>query len=126
MKHEFIPAIVAGAVSLLSVAEPILGMAQDPDQALHDWQLRRLMQPLPHELEKERSGSVYIYDGLTEPEVETALNAHFDRIQHMMFMGTVKTDGSGQPLRDSATGQESRIREDAAILNERPAPGRRQ
>ena len=105
MKHELIEVIVTGAVSLLSVAEPTLGIAQDSDQALHDWQLRRLMQPLPHELEKERSGSVYIYDGLTEREVEGALSAHFERIQYMMFMGTVKTDGRGEPLRDSATGQ---------------------
>lgn len=105
MKQEFIPAVVVGVVSLLSIAEPTLGVAQDSDKALHDWQLRRLMQPLPHELEKERSGSVYIYDGLTEPEVESALNVHFDRIQYMMFMGTVKTDAGGQPLRDSATGE---------------------
>jgi len=105
MNHPSIPGLMAGVLSLLSVAAPTLAMAQDVDQALHDWQLRRLMQPLPHELEKERSGSVYIYDGLTEPEVERGLNAHFDRIQHMMFMGTVKTGGGGEPLRDSATGQ---------------------
>lgn len=105
MNHPSIPGLLAGVLSLLSVAEPTLAVAQDSGQALHDWQLRRLMQPLAHELEKERSGSVYIYDGLTEPEVDTALGAHFDRIQHMMFMGTIKTDAGGQPLRDSATGQ---------------------
>lgn len=105
INHLSIPGLLAGVLSLLSVAEPTLAVAQDSDQALHDWQLRRLMQPLPHELEKEHSGSVYIYDGLTEPEVETALSAHFERIQYMMFMGTVKTDAGGQPLRDSATGE---------------------
>ena len=92
-------------MSLLAIAVPAPGLSQDPDQALHDWQVRRLMQPLPHELKKERSGSVYIYDGLTEREVETALDAHFNRIQYMMFVGTVKTDARGEPLHDNATGQ---------------------
>lgn len=72
---------------LLSVSDPDVGSAGGPDQALHDWQLRRLMDPLPHELKKERAGGVYICDGLTEREVDRALDAHFDRIQHMMFMG---------------------------------------
>lgn len=105
MGLTFIPPAGAVIVSMLSVADPGLGLAQDPDQALHDWQLRRLMQPLPHELQKERSGSVYIYDGLSEREVDTALDTQFGRIQHMMFMGTVKTDAGGEPLRDEATGQ---------------------
>jgi len=80
-------------------------LAQDPDQALHEWQLRRLMEPSAREVEKEHSGTVYVYDGLTEQEVEGGLNKHFDRIQFMMFVGTVKTDTSGQPLTDAATGQ---------------------
>lgn len=111
MEPTFIPTMGAVAISLLSVAvavavaDPGLGLVHDPDRALRDWQVRRLMQPSPYELKKERSGSVYIYDGLTEREVETALDTNFDRIQHMMFMGTVRTDASGQPLRDTATGQ---------------------
>jgi len=90
-------------VSLLSIADPGPALGQDPDQALHDWQLRRLMQPSPRELEKEHSGSVYIYDGLTEQEVVGGLNKHFDRIQPMMFVGTGKTDTSGQRLTDAST-----------------------
>lgn len=72
---------------LLSVADHGVGSAGGPDQALHDWQLRRLMDPLPQELKKERAGGVYSYDGLTEREVGRALDAHFDRIQHMISMG---------------------------------------
>jgi hypothetical protein len=63
------------------------------------------MQPSPQELETERMGNVYIYDRLTEREVDTALNTHFDRIQHMMFVGTVKTDTSGKALQDPVSGQ---------------------
>jgi hypothetical protein len=56
-------------------------------------------------LEKERQGGVYIYDGLTEREVERALDGNFKRIQNMMFIGTKKTDASGQPLVEPSTGQ---------------------
>ena len=104
MEFTFVPTVGTVILSMMLAAgfSPVL--ARDPDQALHDWQLRRLMQPLPHELKKERSGSVYIYDGLTELEVDTSLNAHFDRIPFMMFVGTVKTDARGEPLHDNATG----------------------
>lgn len=82
-----------------------LTISQNPDQALHDWQIQRLMQPSPRELQKERSGGVYIYDRLTQKEVDTALDRQFDRIQNMMFVGTVRTDSRGEPLRDAATGR---------------------
>jgi len=105
MKHSFIFSVGAMAVSLSSFANMSSGMELDPDKALHDWQVRRLMQPSPQELETERMGNVYIYDRLTEREVDTALNTHFDRIQHMMFVGTVKTDTSGKALQDPVSGQ---------------------
>jgi hypothetical protein len=104
MGLTFFPTTGGVIVSMMLAAgfSPVL--AKEPGQALHDWQVRRLMQPLPHELNKERSGSIYIYDGLTELEVETSLNAHFDRIPYMMFVGTVKTDARGEPLYDKASG----------------------
>lgn len=102
MKPHYFPAVGGLFCSLLLMLPPGLAVALDPDQALHDWQLRRLMEPLQVELEKERKGSVYIYDGLNETEVEKALNTHFDRIQYMMFMGTVRTDTRGEPLRDAS------------------------
>ena len=105
MESTFTPMLVSAVISILSVSDPGLGVLKDPDQALHDWQVRRLMQPLPHEREKERNGGIYIYDSLTELEVDTALDSNFDRIQNMMFMGTLKTDASGQPMLDASTGQ---------------------
>ncbi|MGA7178103.1 MAG: hypothetical protein WBX11_00750 [Thiobacillaceae bacterium] len=79
--------------------------ATDPETALHDWQVRRLMHPTPRELRDEQSGRVYIYDGLTDREVDQALENNFDRIKFMMFVGTVKTDEEGDPLIDSQTGR---------------------
>lgn len=105
MERTFFPTAGRAIVSMLLAAGFSPALAREPDQALHDWQVRRLMQPLPHELNKERSGSVYIYDGLTEFEVNTALNLHFDRMPYMMFVGTVKTDARGEPLHDEASGE---------------------
>ncbi|MGA7178137.1 MAG: hypothetical protein WBX11_00925 [Thiobacillaceae bacterium] len=75
------------------------------DVDLHDWEVRRLMHPTPLELQDEQSGKVYIYDGLTDREVDQALDKNFDRIESMMFVGTVKTDKQGDPVINSATGQ---------------------
>lgn len=105
MKFTLMFPVGAMAVILLSFDNPGIGKDLDPDKALHDWRMQRLMEPSPRDLEKERKGSVYIYDGLTEREVDTALNNQFHRIQNMMFMGTVKTDARGEPLQDAKSGQ---------------------
>ena len=105
MKFTLVFSVGVMAVSLLSFASPGRGMDLDPDKALHDWQVQRLMEPSPRDLEKERKGSVYIYDGLTEREDDTALDTQFFRIQNMMCVVTLKTDPRGEPLQDSASGQ---------------------
>lgn len=69
-----------------------VGAAEGTAQAnLEQWLTRRLNQPTDRELKHERKGNVYIYDGLTDRDVDHALNAHFDRIEYMMFLGTRKT-----------------------------------
>jgi hypothetical protein len=105
MKLAFTYSVGAMAVGLLSFANLSSGAELDPDKALHDWQVQRLMDPSPRDIEKEHKGSVYIYDGLTERDVDTALNTQFPRIQNMMFVGTVKTDARGEPLQDAESGQ---------------------
>jgi hypothetical protein len=105
MKVTFVFSMGAMAASLLSFANPGNGMDLDPDKALHDWEVQRLMEPSSRELEKERKGSVYIYDRLTGREVDTALDTQFSRIENMMFVGTVKTDPRGEPLQEAKSGQ---------------------
>ena len=105
MKSTSIFVLPMMALGLLSYANLSSGIELDPDKALHDWQVRRLMEPSLSELEKERKGNVYIYDGLTDREVEAALKAHFGRIQHMMFVGTVKTDKAVTPSQHDDSGQ---------------------
>jgi hypothetical protein len=105
IKLTFIYSVGAMAVGLLFFANSSSGVELDPDRALHDWQVQRLMKPSLQDLEKERKGGVYIYDSLTEREVDTALDTQFPRIQNMMFVGTVKTDPQGEPLHDSESGE---------------------
>jgi hypothetical protein len=76
---------------------------------LEKWQLRRLFVPNERELEHERKGNVYIYEGLTDRQVEEAMSRHFDRIEYMLFLGTKRTDATGRVLRkeDGTAAKES-------------------
>lgn len=81
--------------------------AQDPQSSLEQWLLRRLNEPTARELAHERQGNVYVYDGLTDREVDHALNRHFERIEYMMFVGTRKTDPATTAPADSSDDTES-------------------
>ena len=79
------------AATALLCAVPAHAAETSADSSLHQWGLRRLNEPTERERAHERAGNVYIYDGLTDREVDQALNTHFDRIDYMMFIGTRKT-----------------------------------
>jgi hypothetical protein len=86
--------------------------AADPSpelSSLEKWQLRRLFVPNEREREHERKGNVYIYEGLTDRQVEDAMSRHFDRIEYMLFLGTKRTDQTGEVLRkpDGTAAKES-------------------
>lgn len=50
-------------------------------RALEQWQLWRLNAPTDREQVHEHKGHVYIYDGLTDREVDHPMDRHFDRIE---------------------------------------------
>ena len=77
-------------------------LADDPQQS---WQLSLLFNPGDHQHEMERSGRVFIYDGLRDTVIEQALDEQYDRIEGMMFVNTVVTDDDGVPLTDPETGE---------------------
>lgn len=93
---------VCGVLAILAAlgAAPAIADVQDPQSSLEQWLLRRLNEPTPRERAHERRGNVYVYDGLTDREVDQALSRHFDRIEYMMFVGTRKTD----PRKTAAAG----------------------
>jgi hypothetical protein len=69
------------------------------------WQVKRLLNPNERQVALEQSGKVFIYYGLTDRTVDRAMSANFDRIEHMMFARTIKTDSQGEPLRNRRTGK---------------------
>lgn len=72
--------------------------------AAANWQLKHLFTPSEQAIQQEQD-SVFIYQGLTDREVNKALDQQFDRIQHMMFTSIVVTDANGEVLRDPETGK---------------------
>ncbi len=90
VRRRWIFGCMLAATALMS-AVPVGAVEGSAQTSLEQWLLRRLNQPTEHERAHERDGNVYIYDGLTDREVDQALNEHFDRIEYMMFLGTRKT-----------------------------------
>lgn len=87
------------------VALPVAASESAADSNLHNWLLRRLNEPTPRERAHEQSGNVYVYDGLTDRDVERAMNSHFDRIEYMMFVGTRRTAAESSEAATDASGE---------------------
>jgi hypothetical protein len=81
--------------ALLIGAVPAAAAEASAQANLEQWLLRRLNDPTERERAHERQGNVYIYDGLTDRDVDQAMRDHFDRIEHMMFLGTRRTAPDG-------------------------------
>lgn len=73
--------------------------------AYEDWQMERLFNPSPEELDREAGGSIFIYDGLKDKVAERAMDENFERIEAMMFVRTVVTNDAAEPLQDEASGE---------------------
>ena len=92
----------------ISILAPVAGESAlaDPaaEPAYRQLEIRRLFEPTESELRKEAAGIVYIYEGMTDREVNQAMGDEFERVEHMMFINTIRTDAQGNPLRDPDTG----------------------
>jgi len=69
------------------------------------WQVKRLFSPSNSDLQSENKGSIVIYSGLLDIDVDKAMDLYFDRIESMMFIQTIHTDKSGKPKLDKNTGE---------------------
>ena len=98
MKDTIIIPMLVIITALLS--RPVTVSAAD------SWQVKMLFDPTPTQLEMEQTRSrIMIYHGLKDVEVTSAMDDQFDRIEHMMFTGTVATDSRGEALIDEETGE---------------------
>ena len=79
-------------------------VAADGDDNMREWQLGLLFEPSGHQLEMERRGRVFIFDGMHSADIDRAFEEQFDRIDSMMFTGTIITDSDGVPVMDPETG----------------------
>ena len=94
------------AISLTITAVAAMSLyAGNVRAELSDWYRQQLFDPGETQLAMEARGRVTIYDGLRDTDVQRALDEQFDRIDSMMFTGTVVTDEDGEPLRDEETGE---------------------
>lgn len=69
------------------------------------WQLKRLFSPSARQLTMEKRHKVYTYVGLTDRQLEAAMDENFDRIQSFMIANVIITDETGKPRRDPKTGE---------------------
>jgi len=93
-KYLFFSLLVYGCLGSAVIAE---------ETAAYHWQINRLMQPSEQEISKEKEKQqVFIYENLKLEDVEQALNANFDRIENMMFIGTILAPAAagGEPQKE--------------------------
>jgi len=72
---------------------------------LQQWFQNRLFTPTEQQRVQEEHGTVIIYEGMHDIEVNRAMEMQFERIEHMMFVGTIITNENGEPKRDEETGE---------------------
>jgi hypothetical protein len=104
MPHRKQPTSTATLVTTTALSATLVSsMAVAAD--VSEFEQRRLFSPTEAELASEAEGRIYIYDGLTDIDVQRALNDEFDRVENMMFIRTKKTDEAGEVKRDADTGE---------------------
>ena len=73
------------------------------EAAYETWQLKRLFEPEIAEVRQESGGLVFIYESIKDKDVSIAMDNNWDRIENMMFVGTIVTDENGEPKLDPET-----------------------
>ena len=98
IQHTLLLTAIALMLTLTTVSEAM------SDEKYNKWQLNRLFEPSQTQLHQEQKGRVFIYEGLKDKDVNRVLAEQFDRVDTMMFIGTIITDQAGKPKKDSESG----------------------
>jgi len=91
-------------MTLLAIAATSM-LTTNVQAELLDWYKQQLFEPSSQQLAMEQNGRIMIYDGLRDKDVQRALDEQFDRVESMMFTGTIVTDESGEPAINRETGE---------------------
>lgn len=82
---------------LISMTVLVIGVSMfSPSRAYDEYQFKVLFAPSAEMLDAEARGRVMIYDGLRYATVTRAMDEQFDRIENMMFVGTVIEQEDGE------------------------------
>ena len=92
-------------VMAMSVTATTYSPIVSAGEFLQQWFQNRLFTPTEQQRVLENRGSVVIYEGINDREVNRAMETQFERIEHMMFVGTIITNEKGEPKRDMETGE---------------------
>ncbi|MFV2055451.1 MAG: hypothetical protein ACC707_03245 [Thiohalomonadales bacterium] len=87
------------------VALPVDNLLADIDSSFYEWQTDRLFAPSDFDVLMENNGYIFIYSGIKDVDVELALDQQYARIESMMFVNTVVTDGNGSIVKNPDTGE---------------------
>jgi hypothetical protein len=91
--------------SLAAAALNAPAMALSDDAWHTDWQMQKLFDPSPAQLEREARGHITIFSHLPDTVVERAIEEQFDRVESMMFTRIIVTDNRGSPREDAESGE---------------------
>jgi hypothetical protein len=105
MVHPNYATAASTLLTTIGLAATLVGSSITVDADVSDIELRRLFEPTEAERAAEAEGRIYIYDGLTDRDVQRALDEEFGRVDSMMFIRTRKTDDDGEIKRDENTGE---------------------
>lgn len=90
------------AAALLLTIAPV--QAAFSQSVYERWQLKRLFEPAKSQLKLEQKGRVFVYEGLQDKVINRVMEDQFERVETMMFVGTVVTDEKGRVKKDPSTG----------------------
>lgn len=88
---------VRQTISLISALCSCSLCASEKPTSIEDWQLNLALDPPDYILQiEEEKDRVWILQGLYDTEIDRVLDKQFERIDHLMFIGTRHQAPSGE------------------------------